>query len=197
MKKTYLFVSSFFVLGTIITLMFFWSYRIYEQDTQKTETGEKTETVDTVQEIQVNSSMKYIVEVYDGITGITTTEENSVPEEIAGLTREELESYISDYNKMVETNGVSDGPDSKELVSFSKDRVVIREMYSGAEVEEGFYLKIENGEVVIFHNDQTTPYEYTGILEDTIPADEREKLMTGYFVADEKELYSILENLSS
>lgn len=197
MKKTYLFVSSFFVLGTIITLMFFWSYRVYEQDTRKTAAGEKTETVDTVQEIQVNSSMKYIVEVYDGITGITTTEENSVPEEIAGLTREELESYISDYNKMVETNGVSDGPDSKELVSFSKDRVVIRELYSGAEVEEGFYLKIENGEVVIFHNDQMTPYEYTGILEDTIPADEREKLMTGYFVADEKELYSILENLSS
>ncbi len=197
MKKTYLFVSSFFVLGTIITLVFFWSYRVYEQDAQKTAAGEKTETVDTVQEIQVNSSMKYIVEVYDGITGITTTEENPVPEEIAGLTRSGLESYISDYNTMVEANGVSDGPDSKELVSFSKDRVVIREVYSGAEAEEGFYLKIENGEVVIFHNDQTTPYEYTGILEDAIRADEREKLTAGYFVADEKELYSILENLSS
>lgn len=197
MKKAYLFVSSFFVLGTIITIMFFWSYRIYERDTQETTDVEKTETVDTVQEIQVNSSMKYIVEVYDGITGVTTTEENSVPEEIAGLTRGELETYISDYNKMVETNGVADGPDSMQLLSFSKDRVVIREIYSGAEDEEGFYLKIENGEVVIFHNDQTTPYEYTGILEETIPEDEREKLMTGYFAADEKELYSILENLSS
>lgn len=197
MKKAYLFVSSFFVLGTIITIMFFWSYRIYERDTQETTDVEKTETVDTVQEIQVNSSMKYIVEVYDGITGVTTSEENSVPEEIAGLTRGELETYISDYNKMVETNGVADGPDSMQLLSFSKDRVVIREIYSGAEEEEGFYLKIENGEVVIFHNDQTTPYEYTGILEETIPEDEREKLMTGYYAADEKELYSILENLSS
>ena len=42
-----------------------------------------------------------------------------------------------------------------------------------------------------------TPYEYTGIQAEVLPEEEKNKLMTGYFVADEKELYSILENLSS
>ena len=34
MKKKYLFMSSFFVIGTILTLMFFWSYRVYDKGTQ-------------------------------------------------------------------------------------------------------------------------------------------------------------------
>ena len=34
-------------------------------------------------------------------------------------------------------------------------------------------------------------------MEEVLPESEREKLQEGFFVADEKELYSILENLSS
>ncbi len=197
MKKKYLFMSSFFVIGTILTLMFFWSYRVYDKGTQDPPAEEEVNTVDTVQEPRIHASMKYVVEVYDGTTGMLTSEEDTVPAELAGLTREELESYISSYNKTIEQNGVTDGPDSKELVSFSKDKIVIREIYSGEEEEKGFFLKIENDEVVIFHNDQVTPYEYTDIQAEVLPEEEKNKLMTGYFVADEKELYSILENLSS
>lgn len=198
MKKSYLFMSSFFVIGTIITLVFFWSYRAYDEGTQEVSPPQQqVNTVDTVQEPRVTAAMKYVVEVYDGTTGIVTTEENTVPAELAGLTREELESYITNYNRTIEHNGVADGPDSMELISFSKDRVVIREVYSGAEEETGFFLKIDNEEVVIFHNDKVTPYEYTGIQSEVLPEDERNKLLEGYFVADERELYAVLENLSS
>ena len=144
MKKKYLFMSSFFVIGTILTLMFFWSYRVYDKGTQDPPAEEEVNTVDTVQEPRIHASMKYAVEVYDGTTGMLTSEEDTVPAELAGLTREELESYISSYNKTIEQNGVTDGPDSKELVSFSKDKIVIREIYSGEEEEKGFFLKIEN-----------------------------------------------------
>ena len=197
MKKKYLFMSSFFIIGTIFTLVFYFSYRVYDADTQESSPQEEVHTVDTVQELRVNDTMKYIVEEYDGTTGVTTSEERSIPAEMAGMTREELEGYISSYNEAMVENGVLDGPDSMELVSFSQDRLVVREMYSGAEEEEGFYLKLENGEVVIFHNDKITPYEYTGIQADVLPEGEMDKLSEGYFVADEKELYSVLENLSS
>lgn len=198
MKKKYLFMSSFFVIGTIFTLVFFWSYRVYDKEIQKIPVKEQVaDTVDTVKELRTNASMKYVVEIYDGTTDIVSSEEDTIPAELAGLTREELEACLSDYNKSVEENGVTDGPDNKELVSFSKDRIVIRETYSGAEEEQGFFLKAENGEVTIFHNDQVTPYENTGIQVDVLPEEERQKLLEGYFVADEKELYSILENLSS
>ncbi len=197
MKKRYLFMSSFFVIGTIFTLVFFLSYRAYDRDSQTVRETERTDTVDTVKELRVNASMKYVVEVYDAATGVVTNDEDTVPAALAGMTREELESYISRYNALTKENGAGEGPDSMELISFSQDKIVVREIYSGAEEEEGFFLKIENGEVVIFHNDKTTPYEYTGIQADTLPKEEKKSLEEGFFVADEKELYSLLENLSS
>lgn len=197
MKKRYLFVSSFFVIGTIFTLICFVSYKLYDKQNVKEERQQPTREVDTVQELRANTSMKYVIEVYDGTTGVLTMEEGTVPSEIAGKTREELTEYFSQYNEMVQEEGVADGPDRIELVSFSKDKVVVRQTYAGAEEEKGFYLKIDNEEVVIFHNDMVTPYEYTGIQAEILPEDEREKLEKGYFVEDEKELYSVLENLSS
>ena len=88
MKKKYLFMSSFFVIGTILTLMFFWSYRVYDKGTQDPPAEEEVNTVDTVQEPRIHASMKYVVEVYDGTTGMLTSEEDTVPAELAGLTRE-------------------------------------------------------------------------------------------------------------
>ena len=196
MKKKYLFMSSFFVIGTIFTFVFFLSYKSFNrgQDAQKEETADE---VDTVKEVRVNTSMKYVVESYDGTTGVVTSEEETVPAELAGKTSEELEEYISDYNQALQEDKLPEEPDSMELVSFSKDKIVVRETYYSAEQEQGFYLKLQNQEVVIFHNDMVTPYEYTGIMEEVLPESEREKLQEGFFVADEKELYSILENLSS
>ncbi len=196
MKKRYLFMSSFFIMGTVFTLIYFLSYRSYDRG-QEEVVKQDTHTVDTVKEIRVNSSMKYVVENYDGTTGVVTKEEGTVPAKIAGKTREELESYITEYNQKLQEAAIPEAPDSVELISFSKDKVVIRENYLGAEEETGFYIKLQDQEVVIFHNDQVTPYEYTGIREEVLPESELEKLRAGFFVEDEKELYSVLENLSS
>ena len=65
------------------------------------------------------------------------------------------------------------------------------------EEERSFFLKAEEGQVVVYHEDQKTPYEYTGIPVDSLPEEEKEKLEQGFFVKDEEELYSMLENLSS
>ncbi len=196
MKKRYLFMSSFFIIGTIFTLVFFLSYKSYDRG-QETQAEHKADEVDTVKEVRVSTSMKYVVESYDGTTGVVTSEEQTVPAELAGKNREELEDYISEYNQALQEDKSPEEPDSLELVSFSRDKIVVRETYSGAEEEQGFYLRLQDQEVVIFHNDMVTPYEYTGITEETLPESEKKKLQEGFFVADEKELYSVLENLSS
>ncbi len=196
MKKRYLFMSSFFIIGTIFTLVFFLSYKSYDRG-QETQAQNKADEVDTVKEVRVSTSMKYVVESYDGTTGVVTSEEQTVPAELAGKNREELEDYISEYNQALQEDKSPEEPDSLELVSFSRDKIVVRETYSGAEEEQGFYLRLQDQEVVIFHNDMVTPYEYTGITEETLPESEKKKLQEGFFVADEKELYSVLENLSS
>lgn len=195
MKRRYLYVSIFFVFGMLMTLLFFHSYRSYKKEHQSA-VKNRVNPVDTVKEIRTNTSMKYIVEVYEGVTGVITREESTIPAEIAGKTREELEQYFAAYNEAHEGETNKEIPQQKELISFSKDQIVVRENYLVDE-ERSFFLKAEEGQVVVYHEDQKTPYEYTGIPVDSLPEEEKKKLEQGFFVKDEEELYSMLENLSS
>ncbi|MDD5994314.1 MAG: hypothetical protein PUC49_05590 [Clostridiales bacterium] len=196
MKRRYLYVSIFFVFGMLMTLLFFHSYRSYKKEHQNA-VKNRVNPVDTVKEIRTNTSMKYIVEVYEGVTGVITREESTIPAEIAGKTREELEQYFAAYNEAHEGETNKEIPQQKELISFSKDQIVVRENYLVEEEERSFFLKAEEGQVVVYHEDQKTPYEYTGIPVDSLPEEEKKKLEQGFFVKDEEELYSMLENLSS
>lgn len=196
MKRRYLYVSIFFVFGMLMTLLFFHSYRSYKKEHQSV-VKNRVNPVDTVKEIRTNTSMKYIVEVYEGVTGVITREESTIPAEIAGKTREELEQYFAAYNEAHEGETNKEIPQQKELISFSKDQIVVRENYLVDEEERSFFLKAEKGQVVVYHEDQKTPYEYTGIPVDSLPEEEKKKLEQGFFVKDEEELYSMLENLSS
>lgn len=196
MKRRYLYVSIFFVFGMLMTLLFFHSYRSYKKEHQSA-VKNRVNPVDTVKEIRTNTSMKYIVEVYEGVTGVITREESTIPAEIAGKTREELEQYFAAYNEAHEGEQNKEIPQQKELISFSKDQIVVRENYLVDEEERSFFLKAEEGQVVVYHEDQKTPYEYTGIPVDSLPEEEKKKLEQGFFVKDEEELYSMLENLSS
>lgn len=196
MKRRYLYVSIFFVFGMLMTLLFFHSYRSYKKEHQNA-VKNRVNPVDTVKEIRTNTSMKYIVEVYEGVTGVITREESTIPAEIAGKTREELEQYFAAYNEAHEGETNKEIPQQKELISFSKDQIVVRENYLVDEEERSFFLKAEEGQVVVYHEDQKTPYEYTGIPVDSLPEEEKKKLEQGFFVKDEEELYSMLENLSS
>lgn len=195
MKRRYLYVSIFFVFGMLLTVFAFCSYRSYKKRNSQP-VKSQVNPVDTVKEIRTNTSMKYIVEVYEGVTGVITRDESTMPAELAGKTREELEAYFEAYNKEHEGEIGSDIPQQKELISFSKEQIVVRENYLSEDMMT-FFLKEEEGQVVVYHEDRKTPYEYTGISVDTLPEEEQQKLKEGFFVKDEEELYSMLENFSS
>lgn len=195
MKRRYLYVSIFFVFGMLLTVFAFYSYRSYKKRNSQP-VKSQVNLVDTVKEIRTNTSMKYIVEVYEGVTGVITRDESTMPAELAGKTREELEAYFEAYNEEHEGEIGSDIPQQKELISFSKEQIVVRENYLSEDMMT-FFLKEEEGQVVVYHEDQKTPYEYTGISVDTLPEEEQQKLKEGFFVKNEEELYSMLENFSS
>ncbi len=197
MKKRYLFMSSFFVAATVFTLLFFLSFQTAREEKQEVEYAEETNLVDTIQETRVSTDMTFIVEEYDETTGIVNAEERTIPAEYAGMTRKELEHLFTDYNQAIQDQKTVDGPNHIELISFSADKIIVRQTYDSSEDTGGFFLKLQEGEVVVFCADRVTPFEYTGISENRILEDERSKLKEGYFVQDEKELYSVLENLSS
>ena len=67
MKRRYLYVSIFFGFGMLLTVFAFYSYRSYKNRNSQP-VKSQVNPVDTVKEIRTNTSMKYIVEVYEGVT---------------------------------------------------------------------------------------------------------------------------------
>lgn len=63
--------------------------------------------------------------------------------------------------------------------------------------EDCYYLMEVNGYIVVYLSDKTTPYEYTDILYDELPAMLREEVRNGKYIESTEELYGFLENFSS
>lgn len=63
--------------------------------------------------------------------------------------------------------------------------------------EDCYYLMEVNGYVVVYLSDKKTPYEYTDIMYDELPAVMREEIRNGKYIEGQDELYGFLENYSS
>ena len=63
--------------------------------------------------------------------------------------------------------------------------------------EDYYYLMDVNGYVVVYLSDKKTPYEYTDIKCDGLPAEMQEEIRNGKYMEDAKALYGFLENYSS
>ena len=63
--------------------------------------------------------------------------------------------------------------------------------------EDCYYLMEVNGYVVVYLSDKKTPYEYTYIKYDELPAEIRDEIRNGKYMEDAKTLYGFLENYSS
>lgn len=63
--------------------------------------------------------------------------------------------------------------------------------------EDCYYLMDVNGYVVVYLSDKKTPYEYTDIKYDELPAEIRDEIRNGKYMEDAKTLYGFLENYSS
>jgi len=63
--------------------------------------------------------------------------------------------------------------------------------------EDCYYLMEVNGYVVVYLSDKKTPYEYTDIRYDELPAELQDEIRNGKYMEDAKSLYGFLENYSS
>lgn len=63
--------------------------------------------------------------------------------------------------------------------------------------EDCYYLMEVNGYVVVYLSDKKTPYEYTDILCDELPAAIQDEIKNGKYVESIEELFGFLENYSS
>ena len=194
MRRRYIVVCSFFVGAMILAGMCYTSTKYSEKIAIRKMQSQST---GNIKEPRTTSDTILVTEAYCSDTEELVKEERTMPSEYAGLTREELDTYLKKCLPALKEQDVEAGLSDIKLVSFSKEEVVIRKTYVEPEQETGFLIKIIDGEIGIFNRSGTELYEKTGMMEDMIPKEEQKRLKQGYVVESEKELYSILENLSS
>ncbi len=199
MKRKYGVICCFFGASLLLAVMCYGSYRysqkVVEEKVREKEAELSTEVVSN-KEQRITSETRFIVELYHADTEETVTEERTMPSEYAGKTRGELLEYLKDSLEAQKQEEGEEYLTNLELVSFSKEKLVIRKVYTEPE-ESAYYLTAVEGEVVIYDGDKTKLLERTGILTANLPVEEIQKLEQGYRVESEKDLYSILENFSS
>lgn len=139
----------------------------------------------------------YQIQNYNVVTDTTTTDYESLPDEMAGYTREDAEGFCQDYMNHIPVEEFLDGLQSMSVVSFSSDRLIVRKNFDISKVKFRYYLIASEGEVVVYYGDMKTVYEKTGISVDTLSKTDKKELKNGIEVKDEEELFGILENYSS
>lgn len=124
-----------------------------EQESVMTNAGDDSLQVDTVFQVQC----------YDATTENTSTDYETLPQELVGLTREEADDYCKKYMDKLPVEEYLKGLQSIGVVSFSKERLVVKKIYDSSKVAFRYYLIAIDGEVVVYYGDKKTVYEYTGI----------------------------------
>ena len=195
MRRRYTMVCLFLCAILFLGLMCFGSYRYAEKVTEERLQYRKEKTNQTEQtsggtEQKINSDTKYIVEIYNGDSEEKVREERTMPSDYAGMTRKELESYLEKYMSDMPEEDVEEGLIDINLVSFSREELVIRKTY---QQETGFILRLVDGEVTVFSRANEDEFEKTGISQELLTEEEVKALEEGYSVDNEKDLYSILE----
>ncbi len=139
----------------------------------------------------------YQIQSYDSMTDTTTTEYETLPADMWGYTREDVEIFCQDYMNKMPAEEFLNGLQSMDVISFSGEQLILRKYYDLSKVKFRYYIIAVDGEVVVYYGDMKTVYEQTGIATKELSKEDRRELKKGIEVRDEQELFGILENFSS
>ncbi len=146
---------------------------------------------------RVLTTTKIISETFDTVTGVFSMQEIMPDSAMIGMTRDELSAYLAEEMENMPLSEREKGLITNELISFSKDRVIMRKTYDADKVEFLYYVAVKNGEIIVYHSDRKTVYEYTGISAFDLGEEERLALLNGIQIKTQEELFSLLESYSS
>lgn len=146
----------------------------------------------------LGTDTEYVVEEMDVLRGTVVETSLKLPAKYVGM---DLDSFVQAMNAYAATPPLSElerGFVGLEVLSFSRQRVVVQMNYRYVQPGESFYLALMDHQVVVLLEDQKTVYISTGISANMLSESMREQLATGLiFVEDESSLYDFLESYSS
>jgi len=163
-----------------------------EEDT--TEAGKKDQTaeaesnaeeVDLHDELRTNPSMLYVVGQYDWNSEKVTETVEKFPKELLGLTRQELLIFLSKHSEY------------GSLLSFSEHAVYMRKSDHPDWSEYSYFLRLDNGIVMVYYLKDGRLYLDTGIKEEELSEENGELLREGIYIRDNAALFDYLQTVTS
>lgn len=140
---------------------------------------------------------EYVLEETDIVRGTTVETSWKIPHKYIGMNRENFLETMEFYAAHPPLSEVERGFVGLEVLSFSREKVVVRMDYRYVQPSESFYLAVTDNEVVVYLEDRSTVYINTGISLEELPEQVQLQIMDMLFVPDEVTLYDFLETYSS
>ena len=139
----------------------------------------------------------YVLEEADILNHTVVETSTRLPDRYIGMDREQFLQAMQTYENAPPLSEQERGFVSLEVISFSRERVVVRKNYRFIQPSSSFYLAVYNNEVIVYLEDKETVYIETHIQLDSLPEQLQEQIIEMMWIEDEEKLYSFLENYSS
>ena len=120
-----------------------------------------------------------------------------LPEKYVGMNREQFLTVMDIYEAFPPLSEQQRGFVGLEVLSFSRERVVVRMNYQYIQPSTSFYLAAYDNKVWVYLEDKQTVYIETDIRVDQLPEELQQQIIQMMWVENQKELYNFLENYSS
>lgn len=145
----------------------------------------------------LSADTKYVLEEMDLLQDSSVETVGKLPHKYIGMNREQFLDAMADYEAFPPLVEMERGFVSLEVLSFSRERVVVRMNYQYIQPSNSFYLAVRDNEVVVYLEDMETVYINTGIAMETLPEELQQEIMQMLWVESEESLYDFLETYSS
>lgn len=139
----------------------------------------------------------FVLEETDVVNQSVVETVRKLPHKYVGMNRERFLEAMEHYEMNPPLSELERGFVGLEVLSFARERVVIRMNYQYLQPTQGFYLAVENNEVIVYLEDRRKVYINTGISLEELPDDIQAQIIQMMWIEDEESLYDFLEAYSS
>lgn len=168
---------------------------VYKDDRDQGASGEARAVAASSETINVDT--EYVLEETDMRTHTVVETTWRLPDKYVGMNREQFLDAMEMYEASPPLSEMERGFVSLEVLSFSRERVVVQMNYQYIQPSESFYLMVEDNFIVVYLDDRQTIYMNTDIQLTDLPDDVQQDIIQTMFMPDEESLYDFLETYSS
>ncbi len=141
----------------------------------------------------LNVETKYVLEERDLFRDSVVETTWRLPDKYVGMNREQFLEAMEEYAAFPPLTELQRGFVGLEVLSFSREKVVVQMNYRVVLPTESFYLAVYDNEVVVLLDDGETVYIETGIRLDELPEEQQEQIINKLRIENEAALYDFLE----